>query len=81
MITQITPSSVTFANASGQMPSGEPFIAVPVTAGILGPGATVSNIVVKFKNPTQRQFTFVPHVFGSVPTGVPIPRPRPGCRS
>lgn len=64
VISQITPSSVTVANASGRMPGGEPFITVPVVAGGLAPGATVGNIVVRFQNPARVQFTFVHHVFG-----------------
>jgi hypothetical protein len=58
VITSTTPDSVTLANPTGQTADGKPFLAVPVPEPGLAPGQSVSNILMKFNNPTRVLFTF-----------------------
>lgn len=53
-----TPSSVYLYNATGTTPEGNRELAVNIPDGVLDPGETITNIVCKFKNPTNAQFTF-----------------------
>ncbi|MDS4058454.1 MAG: hypothetical protein RKP73_07770 [Candidatus Contendobacter sp.] len=56
VITGITPSSVTLANATGTL-SGVPYLDVPVANNILEAGATIT-AVLRFNNPSRVSFTF-----------------------
>ncbi|MBL8247055.1 MAG: hypothetical protein JNK95_01660 [Candidatus Competibacter sp.] len=63
-IIAITPTAVTLDNPTGIAGDGHPYVAVPLPTGILAPGATVTNVVLRFRNPGNVQFTFTPQVFG-----------------
>jgi len=62
----ITPNTVTLANSTGTASDGHPFVAVPLPTGELAPGATVTNVVLRFRNPSNVQFTFTHHIIGTV---------------
>ncbi|MFZ1827422.1 MAG: PKD domain-containing protein, partial [Candidatus Competibacteraceae bacterium] len=62
-VASITPATVTLQNRSGTASDGHPYVAVP---GTLAPGATVTNVVLRFNNPGKVQFTFTHHVFGTL---------------
>jgi len=66
VVSGINPATVTLANPSGTTAEGNPYVDVPVLGGVLAPGASASNIVLKFKNPSRVAFTFVNYVFGSI---------------
>ena len=66
-ITTISSSTVTLANATGIQSNGVPYVNVPVSDGILDPGESVSNILLKFNNPQKTAFTFKHSVFGLLP--------------
>ncbi|MCQ1547606.1 MAG: hypothetical protein NOF05_02000 [Candidatus Accumulibacter phosphatis] len=57
VITGIDPASVTLSNAAGTTPDGKPYVKVPVAAGGLEAGQSVS-VVVKFANPSREKFSY-----------------------
>ena len=65
-IISITPPTVTLANPSGTASDGHPYVAVPLPTGTLAPGATVTNVVLRFSNPGNVGFTFTHHLIGTV---------------
>lgn len=67
-VTSITPSTVTLYNPSGVGADGYPYVAVPLSTGELAPGATVTNVVLRFRNPSNVGFTFTHQVIGTVAT-------------
>ena len=67
VITSITPSGVTLANATGQTADGKPFVSVPVPAVGLAPGQKIANILLKFSDPTRVRFTFTTSVLAVDP--------------
>ncbi len=73
VISNISPSTVTLANSTGQSPSGSPFITVSVPADGLLPGASIANVLLKFSNPGRAAFTFT----ASLSTIVIQPEPMP----
>jgi RHS repeat-associated protein len=66
VVTSITPNSVTLANATGHTPDGLPFVAVPVPDSGLAPGASMTNILLQFRDPTRVNFAFTSSVFAVV---------------
>ncbi|MCP5197341.1 MAG: hypothetical protein H6974_11225 [Gammaproteobacteria bacterium] len=68
-LTSITPDTITLANPSGTASDGHPYVAVPLPTGELAPGATVTNVVLRFSNPTQVHFNFSYHVMGTLAAG------------
>jgi len=46
------------ANKSGQTAAGIPDVTLPMPAGGLAPGASISNVVLAFNNPNRIGFTF-----------------------
>ncbi len=64
-VASITPATVTLQNPGGTASDGHPYVAVPLT-GTLAPGATVTNVVLRFRNTGNVQFTFTHHVMGTV---------------
>jgi VCBS repeat-containing protein len=71
VVTTITPATVTLANATGLTPDGKPFVAVTIPEAGVGPGASVSNILLKFNNPTRGRFSFTPSVLAVDPPAAP----------
>jgi hypothetical protein len=67
VITSITPTSVTLANATGQTADGKPFLAVPLPVAGLAPGQSISGILLKFTNPLRTRFTFTSSVLAVDP--------------
>ena len=67
VITSITPSGVTLANATGQTVDGKPFVSVPVPVAGLAPGQKIANILLKFSDPTRVRFTFTTSVLAVDP--------------
>ena len=65
-IVSITPPTVTLANPSSTASDGHPSITVPLPAGTLAPGATVTNVILRFSNPGNVGFTFTHHLIGTV---------------
>ncbi|HRY14857.1 MAG TPA: PKD domain-containing protein, partial [Candidatus Competibacteraceae bacterium] len=65
-LASITPTTVTLHNPSGTASDGHPYIAVPLPTGTLAPGATVTNVVLRFRNPSNVQFSFTHPVMGMV---------------
>jgi RHS repeat-associated protein len=65
-VASITPATVTLQNRSGIASDGHPYVAAPLPTGTLAPGATVTNVVLRFNNPGKVQFTFTHHVFGTL---------------
>ncbi|MEZ5584409.1 MAG: PKD domain-containing protein [Candidatus Competibacteraceae bacterium] len=65
-LASITPTTVTLHNPSGTASDGHPYIAMPLPTGELAPGATVTNVVLRFRNPSNVQFSFTHHVMGMV---------------
>ncbi|MBK8753245.1 MAG: hypothetical protein IPL99_17140 [Candidatus Competibacteraceae bacterium] len=63
-LTAITPASVTLDNPTGTTSSGFPYVAIPLPTGILAPGATVTNVALRFRNSSNVQFTFTHQVIG-----------------
>jgi RHS repeat-associated protein len=63
-IVSINPPAVTLYGPSGMATDGHPYVVVPLPTSELAPGATVSNVVLRFRNPGNVQFTFTHHVFG-----------------
>ncbi|MDS4019133.1 MAG: S8 family serine peptidase [Candidatus Competibacter sp.] len=63
-VASIAPNTVALANPTGTASDGHPFVAVPLPTGTLAPGATVTNVVLRFRNPGNVQFTFTHHIFG-----------------
>ncbi len=65
IVTSISSSAVTLANAIGTTAQSKPYVTAPLPAGGLTPGASVSDIVLKFKNTTPTvAFTFSASVSG-----------------
>ena len=59
---------VILANSSGQTEDGLPFVSVPLPVGFLGPGEWVQNVVLKFRNPLEKDIRFTTSVRGGVST-------------
>jgi len=68
-IASITPATVALQNPSGTASDGHPYVAVPLPTGTLAPGATVTNVVLRFRNPGNVQFSFTHHLIGTVAAG------------
>jgi hypothetical protein len=66
VVTGIVPTGVTLANATGQSADGSPLVDVPVPTGGLAPGASVTNVVLKFSNPSRVQFSFTRSVLAMI---------------
>ncbi|MEA3643203.1 MAG: PKD domain-containing protein, partial [Lamprobacter sp.] len=64
-ITDITPASVTLDNPSGIASDEHPYVAVPLPTGELAPGTTVTDVVLRFRNPSGVSFTFTDSVLGT----------------
>jgi hypothetical protein len=62
LVSNISPTSVTLANASSQDSSGNRYINLVTPAAGLGPGQTISNALLEFNNPSGVAFTFSPTV-------------------
>jgi hypothetical protein len=60
VISNISQSTVLLANKAGSVPqvSGNPYVNVAVPSGGLLPGASVSNVLLKFSNANRLAFTF-----------------------
>jgi VCBS repeat-containing protein len=58
IVTGVNPTSVTLANRAGLTAEGHPYIDVPLPAGGLAPGQSVTGILVRFTNPSRVNFTF-----------------------
>ncbi|MGH8593310.1 MAG: PKD domain-containing protein [Gammaproteobacteria bacterium] len=77
VVSSITPSSVSLANALGTMPDGKPYVDVPLGDGSLGDGSLgdgslapaekVSGLVLKFKNPQRVSFNITTQVLAGAP--------------
>ncbi|MBK8276759.1 MAG: hypothetical protein IPK92_13280 [Nitrospira sp.] len=61
IVVETQPSSVTVANSTGTLFDGRTYISASLKD--LAPGATISNIVVKFKNPTRATFSINTNTF------------------
>ena len=68
-VVSITPATVTLQNPGGTASDGHSYVTVPLPTGELAPGATVTNVVLRFNNPDKVQFTFTHHVFGALAAG------------
>jgi putative Ig domain-containing protein/List-Bact-rpt repeat protein len=73
VISNLSPTSITVANQSGKVSSGSPYIYVLVPEGSLPAGKSISNILLKFNNPSRVAFTFAL----SVNTVEILPEPLP----
>jgi hypothetical protein len=62
VISNLTPTTVTLANPSGQDPSGNPFVNLNVPTGGLSPGQSISNVLLQFQNPARVAFSFTTQV-------------------
>ncbi len=71
VITQTDPSSVTLANTSGTTQDGLAYVEVALAEDPLPPGGQIANVVVQFRNPTRRAFTFATSVLGVPGSGAP----------
>ena len=69
VVTGITSASVHLANATGTTATGLPYLDLPLAAGSLSPGATLTAIVLKFSNPQRTTFTFTQSIYG-VPASI-----------
>jgi Putative Ig domain/Divergent InlB B-repeat domain len=58
VISNVSATTVTVANQSGKDPSGNPYVYVLVPEGSLPAGKSISNILLKFNNPSRVAFTF-----------------------
>src|ERR1700678_673030 len=58
VISNLSPVSVTLANASGRAPSGSSFVSVPIPADGLIAGTNIARVTLAFNNPTRAAFTF-----------------------
>ncbi len=67
VVTKITPSSVTAFGPTGTTPDNFPYIDVPLANGMLAPNQSVPNIVLRFKNPSNVNFTYETSVRASAP--------------
>ena len=67
VISNIT-SGVSLGNPAGQVSFAQPYVNVPVPAGGLLPGQSISNVLLKFSNPKRLAFTFTTQLV--VPTAV-----------
>ena len=74
VVTGISDASVSLANGSGKTADGSAYINVALTGGTLTPGSTVSNIVLKFYNPKQVNFSFATTTLALInaPPGPPV---------
>ncbi len=71
VITDLSPATVSLANAQGTTPSGAPYVEIASPRGFLAPGETVRNIKLQFTNPTRRRFNFNWQVLGSPVVSTP----------
>lgn len=62
VISDLTPTTVTLANPSGQDPSGNPFVTLNVPTGGLSPGQIISSVLLEFQNPDRVAFSFTTQV-------------------
>ncbi len=69
VVTGISSASVHLANAAGTTASGLPYLDLPLAAGSLSPGATLTSVVLKFSNPQRTTFTFTQSIYG-VPASI-----------
>lgn len=70
-LTSITPATVSLQNPSGTTADGHPYLDVSLPTGELAPDATVTNVVLRFANPSNAKFTFSHAVFGVLPNRPP----------
>jgi hypothetical protein len=66
-VPSVTPTGVTLANAAGTLNSGATYVNVNPSDGVLDPGETVANVMLKFNNPSRVNFTFTHSVLGIIP--------------
>lgn len=71
-IATISSGGVTLQNATGTASDGHPFVAVPLNIGSLSPGASVTNVILRFRNPANLKFNFIHEVFAVQPNARPI---------
>jgi hypothetical protein len=75
-VVNITPGTITLANSAGQGPSGAPYVNFTVPPNGLSPGASISNVLLAFNDPSRINFTFALSVAniavqpGPLPSGV-----------
>ncbi len=74
VITSLTPTSATLSNSTGTTTDGNPYLNVPVPAGGLSPGGSISNILLKLSNPSVSKISLTTSVLASIsnPTA-PVP--------
>ncbi|MCB1765327.1 MAG: hypothetical protein KDJ22_04575 [Candidatus Competibacteraceae bacterium] len=65
-VSSITPNTVSLANPSGTASDGHPYVAVLLPTGELAAGATVTNVILRFSNPSNVGFNFTHHVVGTL---------------
>jgi uncharacterized repeat protein (TIGR02543 family) len=73
VISNLSPASVTLANASGRAPSGRPFVSVPIPADGLIAGTNSARVTLAFNNPTRAAFTFSASVSAVAIQPQPLP--------
>ncbi|WP_200374488.1 PKD domain-containing protein [Thiocystis violacea] len=71
-IATISASGVTLQNATSTAGDGHPFVTVPLNNGRLSPGASVTNVILRFRNPANLKFSFTHEVFAVRPNARPI---------
>jgi hypothetical protein len=67
VVSNIT-SGVSLGNRAGQVSFAQPYVNLPVPAGGVSPGQSISNVVLEFSNPKRIAFTFTTQLV--VPTAV-----------
>ncbi|TAN69205.1 MAG: PASTA domain-containing protein, partial [Magnetospirillum sp.] len=67
VLSNLSPASVSFANASGITADGIPYFTVPLADGVLDPGESVANILVRINNPQRVTPSFNRSVRGVLP--------------
>jgi hypothetical protein len=72
-VSNIVPTSVILANATDQVSSTDPYINLPVPPNGLSPGASISNVLLAFNNPTRINFSFALTVAKVVIQPDPLP--------
>ncbi|MBI2875792.1 MAG: right-handed parallel beta-helix repeat-containing protein, partial [Candidatus Tectomicrobia bacterium] len=66
VVTSITPTGVSLFNPTGYTDNGKPFIGITVPQGGLQPGASISGILLKFRNLSRVRFSFTKEVWAVV---------------
>ncbi len=67
-VTGISPGTVTLANAAGLTADGYHYVRVPLADGQFDPGERVTNVILKFANPSRAKFSFTRAVYGLLPS-------------